>query len=85
MPVEDKKLIHTTQTLVALAHVYKQLYQVRKTLDMDAKARSLLKGAMEVIAETSVSELLRLAGDPYYAKIHVCDSEEPTHIVQDDQ
>lgn len=44
MPVEDKKLIHTTQTLVALAHVYKQLYQVRKTCDIDNEARSLLRG-----------------------------------------
>lgn len=85
MPVEDKKLIHTTRTLVALAHVYKQLYQIRKTCDIDNEARSLLRGTMEVVAETSVSELLRLAGDLYYAKIHVCDSEEPTHIVQDDQ
>nr|DAM56889.1 MAG TPA: hypothetical protein [Caudoviricetes sp.] len=64
MPVEDKKLIHTTQTLVALAHVYKQLYQVRKTCDIDNEARSLLRGTMEVVAETSVSEKLRLAGDP---------------------
>lgn len=65
-PVEACDLVHSMQTLVSLAYVYKSLFLTRKQCDMPDEVRMRIKAAMESVANAAVANILTLAQDPAY-------------------
>lgn len=70
--VEADDLVHTMQTLVSMAHVYKSLYLTRKQCDMPDEVRVRIKAAMELVANAAVANILTLAQDPAYDILPEC-------------